>query len=203
MTLDELSKLAQICFWLVGAAAAVFGVWKHFDESKEKRQWEKAKFAKEIVDGLDKNEKAIAATYMLGAWESRVYVIGSGNQKRSFSVSQREAKRALTAQDAKLTDKQRFVRECFDNFLFHLEQFVLAEQQRLVEWSQLRPLLITFFAGIRRELKAPLIEYARSLRYFRASTVLDELIELALTKPSSKDLTVRSSGHDEGAAPLG
>jgi hypothetical protein len=195
LTLDCISKIAQTGFWFVGAVAAGFGVWKHFDESKEKRQWEKAKFAKEMVDDLDKNEKAISATYMLGAWETKTYELGVEPNRQKFSVNQEEVKAAFAEVDAGLSDKQKFIRECMDNFLFHLEQCVLAEQQGLVDWAQLMPLLVTFFAGIKRELKYPLVKYAQRCRYFRAATVLGELIEAALATPSTEELTPRSSGH--------
>lgn len=176
-TLDDMLKLTQIVSYTIALPVAAFSVWKHFAETSEKRIWEKAKFARDMVADLDKNEKALAATYMLGAFESRKYQIDNNGTKTTVVVTQEDVRKALSKELLRPSPEQGFIRDCFDNFLFHLEQWLLASKHGLVEEGQLRPLLLTLLAGIQRTTGQAVKGYAELLQYHEAAAALDSLVD--------------------------
>lgn len=176
-TLDDMLKLTQIVSYTIALPVAAFSVWKHFAETSEKRIWEKAKFARDMVADLDKNEKALAATYMLGAFESRKYQIDNNGTKTTVVVTQEDVRKALSKELLRPSPEQAFIRDCFDNFLFHLEQWLLASKHGLVEEGQLRPLLLTLLAGIQRTTGQAVKSYAELLQYHEAAAALDSLVD--------------------------
>lgn len=176
-TLDDMLKLTQIVSYTIALPVAAFSVWKHFAETSEKRIWEKAKFARDMVADLDKNEKALAATYMLGAFESRKYQIDNNGTKTTVVVTQEDVRKALSKELLRPSPEQAFIRDCFDNFLFHLEQWLLASKHGLVEEGQLRPLLLTLLAGIQRTTGQAVKGYAELLQYHEAAAALDSLVD--------------------------
>lgn len=176
-TLDDMLKLTQIVSYTIALPVAAFSVWKHFAETSEKRIWEKAKFARDMVADLDKNEKALAATYMLGAFESRKYQIDNNGTKTTVVVTQEDVRKALSKELLRPSPEQEFIRDCFDNFLFHLEQWLLASKHGLVEEGQLRPLLLTLLAGIQRTTGQAVKGYAELLQYHEAAAALDSLVD--------------------------
>lgn len=178
-TLDDMLKLTQIISYAIAVPVAAFSVWKHFAETSEKRIWEKAKFARDMVADLDKNEKALAATYMLGEFENRKYQID--DSKTKVVVTQEDVRKALSKELLEPSPKQEFIRDCFDNFLFHLEQWLLASKHGLVEESQLRPLLLTLLAGIQQTTGQAVKGYAELLQYHEAASALDGLVNELIT----------------------
>ena len=61
----------------------------------------------------------------------------------------------------------------------NLDQCIAATEQDLVEWPQLRPMLVTLFAGTSAAAARAVVAYAIYLRYPRAARVLPELVALA------------------------
>ena len=182
-TIDDFLKVGQLIGYGLALLTAGFAIWKHHAEVAERSRWEKAKLARDMVAGLDKSDEALAATYMLGAFEGRIHeVVDIGGNKTRFTVTQHEVVAALRPTPQKRSSKQEYICECFDAFLFHLEQWVLAVQNDLVEEDQLRPLVLTFLAGIEPQTGEALKEYARSLKYRGAATLLVSLVEDALAR---------------------
>jgi hypothetical protein len=181
--MEFFAKLAQVIFWLSAIAVGAFTVWKHFHESKERRTWEKAKLAKELLDDLDENALALNATNMLGAWDGRWYEREERGQTDRFQVTFLQLAQVLDPNRLPMTSNETYVRDCFDNFLFHLELCFSAVERRLIDWPALEPMLIPLFAGVSRTVTPSLTAYARFLGYHRTAAKLPELIETALTRP--------------------
>lgn len=188
-SIDDILKVVQIISYGVALPSAVAGILWHFYELNDKRTWEKAKLARDMVAALEKSEKALAATYMLGRFEARKYKIANDHwwtrsREIEVTITQQEVRDALSLSPTsqELSSKQEYIRECFDTFLFNLEQWILASKQGLVEYSQLRPLVLTFLAGIESCTGCVLKQYARSLNYHEAASGLDDLISGALKR---------------------
>lgn len=187
MQQTEIAATLQMLFWLAAVVGGAFAIWKYFDESREHRLWEKAKLAKQMLDDLDANAKALDATYMLGAWTGRQYARNGTQGVDAFEAKQEQVARVLDPTRTPLTLNETYVRDCFDNLLFHIELCALAADRGLVEWDQLEPMLATLLAGTERTTLAPVVRYAEYSCYFRAARRLPPLLEIALTKPPFVD----------------
>jgi len=185
-------QVLQGLFWLFAIVGAVFAIYKHFAEIAERRIWEKAKLAKEMLDDLDANPKAVAATYMLGAWTGRRYVRDGVETGLGFEVSQAQVVAVLAVTRTPQSLNEAYVRECFDNLLFHFEMCTTSAERGLVDWSELQPMLATLLAGMSRSTLAPLVAYAEHHCYFRAAAQLPVLFEAALTKPAAHAVPSRA-----------
>ena len=62
---DSPMSFLQALSWIAAAVAVIVTIWKHFAENREKRLWEKAKLAKEMLNDLSANLDAVNASYML------------------------------------------------------------------------------------------------------------------------------------------
>ena len=186
-TLFEIAtKTAQFIFWFSAVAVGLFGIWKHFDENGERRTWERAKLSKELLDDLNGNPLALNAAYMLGAFRGRWYERQVKGQFTSFQVTQEQVARVLEPKRTPLTANEDYVRECYDNLLFHLELCFAAVESKLIDWQALKPMVLPLFADVERTLLLePLKAYASFLGYHRVHTRLSGVIEEALTKPST------------------
>jgi hypothetical protein len=182
MALKEFYDGLQAVSWAAAAGAACFGVYKYFPEAKEKRAWEKTKLGKQMVDELAANTKAIEATYMLGAWSGRRYERTENGTPVSFTVTQEQVIAVLEPLREPQTANEQYVRECFDEFFYHLDLCVAAADRKIIDWDDIRPLFITLFAGIRRPMLVPLERYAMHSRYLRAASKVSELVEATLTQ---------------------
>jgi hypothetical protein len=169
--------LLQMAFWLVAILGGGFAIWKHFAESSERRTWERAKLAKQMLDDLDANPKALAASYMLGAWIGRRFTRDEKDATESFEVTEEQLVAILNIDRIPKTLNEVYVRDCFDNLLYHFEQCVSAAERSLVDWADLRPMLATLLAGTQRTTIRALVLYAEYLCYFKIATRLEELFE--------------------------
>lgn len=182
-TPENSMSLLQALSWIAAAAAVGVTVWKHFAESREKRLWEKAKLAKEMLTDLSADLEAINASYMLGAWTGRWYEREENGVKVAFQATQAQVAAVLDPARVAQSNNEQYVRQCFDELLYHLDLCTGAAQSRLVEWKDIKPLFVTLFAGVERAMLDPLKKYANFSRYYRAESVLEELVEAALSQP--------------------
>jgi hypothetical protein len=162
---SETASVLQMLFWLAAVAGGAFAIWKHFAESKERRLWEKAKLAKQMLDDLDANAKALDATCMLGAWTGRRYSRNGPTGTDLFEVNQEQVRAVLDPSRAPRSLNETYVRDCFDNLLFHIELCACAAQRGLIEWREMEPMLATLLAGTERATLAPLVGYSEYLCY--------------------------------------
>jgi hypothetical protein len=177
------ASFLQALSWLAAVAAVGFTAWKYFHETREKRLWEKAKLAKEMLTDLTNDLEAINASYMLGAWNGRWYEREENGIRVSFQATQAQVAAVLDPARVARSNNEQYVRQCFDELLFHLDLCTGAAQSGLVEWSDIKPMFVTLFAGVERALLEPLMNFARFSRYYRAESVLEELVEAALSRP--------------------
>lgn len=184
-------QVLQGLFWLFAIGGAIFAVYKHFAEIAERRLWEKARLAKQMLDDLDADPKALAATYMLGAWTGRRYARDGADMGLGFEVSQAQVVGVLAVTRTPQSLNEAYVRECFDNLLFHFEICATSAERGLVDWRELQPMLATLLAGMSRSTLAPLVAYAEHHCYFRTAAQLPLLFEAALTKPVAHTVPAR------------
>lgn len=175
--LKDVATLIQTASWAVAVVGGAFAIWKHFAESREKRLWEKVKLAKQMLDQLDANPRALDAAYMIGAWPRRTY--RSEQSLEPFELEEQQLVVVLTPAYLPKTKNEQYVRECFDNFLFHVEQCIGASEQGLVEWEQLRPMLVTLFVGASQPVGRMLSMYASHLGYQRCAREVPGLVVTA------------------------
>ena len=86
MDLQTIKDIANIIFWLASPIALGFGLKNYNKDNSYKLKWDKAKFTKDTVDGLVKNEKTILATYMLGGYEHKKYQIQKMDKFRHITL---------------------------------------------------------------------------------------------------------------------
>lgn len=186
-SLSDVYGFLQAASWAVAAGAGLFGVYKYFPEAKEKRLWEKAKLAKEMVDDLSENMKAMDASYMLGAWHGRQYQRQEDGEFISFRVTEEQVIAVLDdpARIAQSSNDQ-YIRECFDELFYHIDLCATAAERKIIDWADIKPLLITLFAGVHRSMLPSLHKFAISSRYYWAADKMEELVEGALTHPVRK-----------------
>lgn len=173
--LKDIAAVIETASWAVAVAGGAFAIWKYFAESREKRLWEKVKLAKQMLDQLDANPRALDAAYMIGAWPRRMY--RAEQSLEPFELEERQLLAVLTPGYLPRTKNEQYVRECFDNFLFHVEQCIGASEQGLVEWEQLRPMLVTLFVGASQPVGRMLSMYASRLGYRRCAREIPELVD--------------------------
>jgi hypothetical protein len=183
MSISTEPSLIQMLVWITTIIGAGFAIWKYFAESAERRLWEKARLAKQMLDDLDDNPAALSATYMLGAFTGKRYTRPDAGPGDSFEITQAQVAAVLDPQRVPMSLNESYVRACFDDLLYHIELCVAAAYSNLVEWREIESMLVTLFAGIERPTLAPLVAYAQQLHYFKAADKLPELVENALSKP--------------------
>jgi hypothetical protein len=182
--LESPASVLQALSWFAGALGVGFGAWKYYAESREKRLWEKARLAKEMLTDLSGDLEAINASYMLGAWTGRWYEREENGIKVSFQATPAQVAAVLDPTRTAQSNNEQYVRQCFDELLYHLDLCAGAARSGLVEWKDVKPLFVTLFAGVERAMLDPLRKYAAFSRYYRAESVLEELVEAALSKPA-------------------
>lgn len=184
--LNRTVQVAQLLFFTSAIGVGVFGIWKHFDESSEKQRWERAKLAKQMIDDIGGEPKAMAASYMLGAWDGRLYDRQEDGKTISFAIDNDQLIAVLNPRHVAQSRNEHHVRECFDELLYHLDLCVGAADRLIVDWEELKPMFVTLFAGVKRETLQPLVAYATHSNYFRAASRISELVEAALTGPQRR-----------------
>lgn len=184
--INDVYKLLEAVSWAVAAGAGLFGVYRYFPEAKEKRLWEKARLGKEMVDDFAANTQAMAACYMLGAWHGRRYDRIENGKTVSFRATEQQVATVLDPQRLAQSDNEQYIRQCFDEFFYHLDACASAAERKIIDWADIQPLLITLFAGVERRMLPRLQAYALYSRYYRAAARLEELVEGALTAVSAK-----------------
>ena len=185
----EIKDVFQGLFWALSLLLVAGTLAKAAQELHEKGIWERAKLAKEIVDGLDKNTKALDATYMMGGWEDRFYVIpyrftGIEVKTQYEMITHDEVIKSLKKMNTVDAAKALYIRDCFDNLLFELERMLVSSENKLVSWGDLQPLILTWFAGSDQpdEIKQALKNFAELGRYGHIAARLDSLFPSATTK---------------------
>ena len=133
--LDVVTKTFQLIFWFSAVAVGAFGVWKHVDDTKEKSDVGKSQTRKGAFGRFEYNSLALNYTYMLEAFHGRPYERQDRGQIVSFQATERDVAQVLDPGRTPKTANEYYVRDCYDNFLFHLELCFAAEQSKLVEWK--------------------------------------------------------------------
>ncbi|MCX7902547.1 MAG: hypothetical protein N2483_09765 [Burkholderiaceae bacterium] len=155
-------------------ASGLFAFWKHYEDKLHMREWESAKLAKELIEKLDSNQKALDATYMLGLWEGRLYQ--STPDLPPFRINcVNELINVLTPERKPLTRNETYVRDCFDNLFFHIEQIYVCVDLNLIKNNQVEPLLKTLVEGCDGKLAEVAINFCRFMGYSRSAGKLPSL----------------------------
>lgn len=193
--IEVIIKIVATTIAGLGLIATAISVWKARTELMLKRLWEEAKVARELLQELDQNERALNATYMLGGWDGRRYKVpqeDDPDKYESHIISANEVIEALKTDLSAPTHKQIYIRDCFDNFLFHLDRMELADRNKLIKWGHLNPALITFFMGITPRLKEALQKHAGATGYEGAPGLVETLASAAASRAARRTDT-RSS----------
>ena len=155
-------------FYLVGA---VFALSKYLIDRNDRIKWEKSDRARQLIKDLDDNQLAVNGSYMLGEWSQKSYKITS--ESHEFKVDQKKLRDVLSEGDLRIDENDIYIRECIDNFLFHLEQISYAIISKTIEKKIVIQLIGSYVRGMEGETKSVLMHYAKNMGYDYSSTFLE------------------------------
>jgi hypothetical protein len=126
----------QAISWLIasiGGVAALLNLgvqnWRASNQRKEEYRWKRAEQAKIITNQIWTNERCTDAMMMLD-WTNRTYKISKDEEVR---ITTSDVTEALTTENLVFSEKQAYIRDCFDalldamQYLEHLIQIDLVD----------------------------------------------------------------------------
>lgn len=122
-----LMDAGQLLVWLAAVLVGFFGIRRGLEETRQNRlervqerehrqrelRWQKAKLAREALRDLFGNRKARDAMQMMD-WSGRSYEVAPNSFE---TVSSDEFRSALRIINLGFSDKEQYVRDCFDELL--------------------------------------------------------------------------------------
>ena len=142
----------QLLVWIVGIAGGLVGFYKFAYEIRENRkqrlaelQWKRANAAKELVDDIHKDERAVHAVHMLD-WctekEGLEYEIAPGHKN---TITYDQVLEALGKNKGEPKDrKDAYIRDSFDWFFFRLDRIEHYVRRGLTEFEDVRPVFMIY-----------------------------------------------------------
>lgn len=133
--MNDLPKdIIQIIVWAIASIGGVIAAFKAIDEMRKKNEqakrdmrWAQAKQAKELIDELRADRLAYSALQMMD-WSGRSHKVEDASEVICLS----EIAPALRTGNLAFSDKEQFIRDCFDAMLDRFERFEIYVQNRLV-----------------------------------------------------------------------
>jgi hypothetical protein len=144
--MTDWKELTQLIVWIVGIAGGFVGFYKFAYEIRENRKqrlaelkWKRANAAKELVDDIHKDERAVHAVHMLD-WctekEAQEYEIAPGHKA---TITYMEVLNALAKNKSERKDqKDAYIRDSFDWFFFRIDRIEHYIRQGLTEFEDVQ-----------------------------------------------------------------
>lgn len=157
--LREHKESIQTLSWLVASIGGVFAALMALVQLQESRRWKKTELAKEIVKEIWENDKSVAAMILVD-WSNREFKLDSGSSVRITRDDVVDALRTDTSKP--FTEKEIFVRDCYDNLLDALQALEHYIDRRLIAFEDVEyPLeyAVCELVGIRQSIEAYISAY--------------------------------------------
>ena len=131
----------DIGFKIVGIIGGLIAAFKVIYELKESRKqkakdlrWKQTNSARELINQMLSPGLAANATIMFD-WTGREFEI-TANQKEAISFE--DVRSSLRITDLEFTDKEVYIRDCVDAFLFEVEFMEQSINNQLIEFSDIK-----------------------------------------------------------------
>lgn len=171
--------VAQLVVWLVAVLGGLYGVWSGINESKAHRaqqeaqlRWQQAELARQILEKLGDNPKAKSAMRMLD-WSGREFEVAPGHRDR---IKTEEMITALRTDDLKFTDKEVFVRDCFDDLFDGFELIEHYVRIRLIRFDDVKA-PISYYVQKLNEHRESIQNYLREYDFALAKALVDRFLK--------------------------
>jgi hypothetical protein len=142
----------QLLVWIIGIAGVLGGLYKAAYEIRENRKqrlaelkWKRANAAKELVDDIHKDERALHAVHMLD-WctdkEGQEYEIAPGHK---VTITYDQVLQALGKNKGEPKDqKDAFIRDSFDWFFFRVDRIEHYIRRDLTEFEDVQAVFTVY-----------------------------------------------------------
>lgn len=145
---DKIEIITQIIA-IVGGLIAAYKIITEIKQSRIERhrdlRWKQSNSAHELLKEMLASKLVCDATVMID-WTGREFTLPSDNKKIIIFT---EVEKALRTDNLVFTEKEVYIRDCADAFLFHVELIEQAIRNELIEF---------------RDIKFPMTYYVSALR---------------------------------------
>lgn len=138
MTIESGIELGVKLVAIIGGVIAAFKVIYELKETRKLQsrelRWKQSNSARELLKDLNNSKFAYYATIMID-YSGRNFNI---DDNQSFDVNFEDIRRSLRTNLLQFSEKELFIRDCFDNFLFHIEIIEQAIKNQLIEFKDIK-----------------------------------------------------------------
>jgi len=172
--MDGLTKdVIQVIVWAIASVGGMIAAFKAIDEMRKKNEqarcdlrWAQAKQAKELIDELRADRLAFS-TFQMMDWSGRSYKV----EEKSLTIWFSDIGPALRTENLAFSDKEQFIRDCFDSLHDRFGRFEIYVQNRLVLLPDLSA-YCRYYIGCMRPFKKGIESYLKEYGFDGAEAFL-------------------------------
>jgi hypothetical protein len=127
---DWVQTFSWVIAILGGAVAAIRALY----ELRQNRYWKQTEAAKKLIDNIYADQPAQNAMEMLD-WGNADFKDVDGNL---FVINESDLVKALRITNLRFDDKEKFIRDCFDCFFYHIAILEHSIQRKLIQFADIR-----------------------------------------------------------------
>jgi len=131
---DIIFKLVGIVGGLITAFKIMYELQENRKQKEKDLRWKQAKAAQELITQFLNNKLAYNATLMFD-WADRVFEISPEN---TDTIDFEDIKASLRTTNLQFTEKEVFIRDCVDAFLFQVEYIEQSIENGLIEFRDVK-----------------------------------------------------------------
>lgn len=161
----ELKDKIEITTHIVAIVGALIAAYKIIAEIKQSRiqrhqdlRWKQSNSARELLKDMLASQLVNDATIMMD-WTGREFSISSNTKK---TITFEEVAEALRTDNLDFSEKEVYIRDCADAFLFHVELIEQAIRNELIEF---------------RDIKFPMTYYINAMKKNNLYSAYSEFIK--------------------------
>ncbi len=163
---DQLAKIAAVAGGLIAAFKAIDEMRKKREEDARQLQWTQAKEAQRILEAGLSTKPVRDALTMLD-W-SRPFTLPDNSV---VHISQQEARDALRTRGLGFTDKETYIRDCFDALFGFFDQVEQALKVKLVLFNNVEPAL-AYYVGLMARHRPVFEGFMTNYHYLQATDLV-------------------------------
>jgi hypothetical protein len=151
---------------IVGGLLTVLKIVYEFKEGRKQKaldlRWRKANAARQMITNFISSEQASNAITMFD-WSDREFEVEEGTFE---SISFEDVRMALRTDNLSFSDKEVFIRDCIDGFLFQVEFLEQAIRNGLIDFDDIKfPTRYYNQILVKHEIYVPLMRFAKEYDY--------------------------------------
>jgi len=151
--------LIQALAWIGAVVAAAFAAFKAISEVRSSRhqrkdelRWKQANAAKEIINDLHRNNRAVNATTLLDWSEGKFHLSFEGNERVEISY-EKDVIPALSKRQSEYSELDREIVYCFDWFFYYIHLIEHYIRTKLIEFEDVEFICRLYSKKIMRQDK--------------------------------------------------